>query len=184
MKITTVLPLLAGVALAACSGGGEDAAGEGMSAEEAVASVSESEVVRPEPGQYRTKVELVDFTIPGQSEAEMAQMRGFMEGAMAAGSEFCLTPEEAERGWEQMVDEMAKADCTFQTFDVGGGTLDVAATCTSEDGTVGTMKMAGTTGATSSSMTMEMDQAAPGMAAGSTVHMKMKMDSQRIGDCA
>ena len=176
------LPLVAAIALAGCSGT-EDAAADGEVTGEEVAAMA-SDMEKPQPGQYQTKIELLEFNIPGMGEAEVQQMRGFFEGALTAGNSFCLTPEEAEKGWEQMVDEMAEADCTFQKFQAGGSSLDVEATCKGDDGVEGKMKLAGTTSATSSSMTMEMEQAVPDMPGQGVVTMKMKMDSSRTGDCA
>ena len=182
MRRILALPALAAFALSACSGAGDEASGEGISAEDAAEAASE--VARPTPGQYKSTIELIDFQVPGMPQQQVDMVKGMMTGAMAEGNEFCLTREEADKGWQTMVDEMAEAKCTYQKFETSGNSIDVEATCMGENNQAGTLKLTGTTGATSSSMTMEMEQAVADLPGEGKVRMKMKVDSLRTGDCA
>lgn len=171
------------LALAACGGGEpeEGAADGAMSIEEAAEEMDQAVQLRP--GQYETSVEVLEFSIPGMPEAQAAQMREMMAGRQAAATSFCLTPEEAGQGPEQMVQEMAAADCAFDRLDVSGGSISAEMRCTAEGGIEGRYALEGEMTAESSTMTMQIDQAAPGMPGEGRMEMSMRVASQRIGEC-
>lgn len=177
MRRSVILPLAAALALAAC-GGSDTREGEVGMDDVAAAAAS---IPQPEPGEYRSTVEMIEFDVPGMTDAMKQQMRAAAESGMREGNSFCLTPEEAAEGPEQMVQNMAESNCSFQRFDVAGGTIDAAMTCSGEDGFEGQVALTGTMSSTSSSITMDMTQDIPGTEG---VRMKMKVDSQRVGECA
>lgn len=175
MRRSAILPLGAALVLAAC--GGSDT-GDDVALDDVAAAADA--MPRPEPGQYRSTVELIDFDIPGMGDAMKQQMRAAAASGMAEGNDFCLTEEEAAEGPERMVQNMAESNCSFQRFNVSGGTMDAVMSCSGDGGIEGQVALTGTMSSTSSSITMEMNQDIPGAGA---VQMKMKVDSERIGDC-
>ncbi|AKH44262.1 hypothetical protein FHS61_001582 [Altererythrobacter atlanticus] len=182
MRKIHALPLVAAIALAACSGGTEEesaTAGEGLS--EAEANAAAEGAIRLTPGQYSTTLELVEFEVPGLSGDLADQIRDLAASGFAEGNSFCLTPEEAEEGPRRMVRDLAENDCTFNKFDVAGGTINADLSCIADDGSEGTMKMTGTMTSESSDMMMEMDQQIPQMG---KAHMKVKVNSRRVGECS
>lgn len=178
-----LLAVAASALLAACGSETEEAseadagAGEGtaISADEVVERAREG-AVRPQPGQYRSRIELVDVDIPGAPPEAVDMMRG----RMAQTTEFCLTEEDVEEGYRQMASQMQGETCDFTKFDVEGGTIDAAMTCDNPAG--GNMKITtqGTGGETSSEFTMTMSGNLGGSDEGS---MTMRQTSERIGDC-
>ena len=181
MRLIHAAPITATLLLAAC-GGGADTNGDGaVSSEEVVAEAAD--VIKPEPGQYRTSYEVVEFDVPGAPEAMKQQMQAQMGGAGAAAREmtYCLTPEEAAaNGPEQMAKNMARGNCTVARFDVSGGTLSADMQCASPDGTTSHVVMEGQMTSTRSTITMTNAMDMKGIG---TMNMKTKVTSERIGDC-
>jgi hypothetical protein len=173
----------AALALAAC-GGGEpeerEAGGESLSPGEAQDALGE--VARMRPGEYRSRMEVMNVSIPGIPEAQAAQM-GQMMGGGSNETTFCLTPEEAEQGPGQVVQEMAEGDCSFSRLDTSGTSIDAEMQCTSAQGVVGRYTLAGEITPESSAMTMQIDQAVPGVPGEGRMQMEMRVTSERIGDC-
>lgn len=169
------------VALSAC---GEEAKTP-KSADEVIAEAGEME--RPRPGQYETKVAMLDFSIPGLPTQQAEKLKAMMGNAGAQSSSFCLTEADAAKGFEEQVRKMGQGrgglECAFDEFDVDDSVLAAQMTCEGPQGMDAVMKIDGTTSATSTSMTMDMSQKAP-MIPGGEMRMKMKMDSRRTGDCA
>lgn len=167
------------LALAAC---GEEAM-EPKTTEEVIAEAGEME--RPDPGQYETKVELIEFAVPGLSDDQAEKLKGMMGGGVQS-SNFCLTAEEASKGFEEQVRKIGQGqgglECTYDKFDVAGGKLAAEMTCKGPQGLAAAMKIDGTTTSRSTSMTMDMSQKSA-MLPGGEMKMTMKMDSKRIGDC-
>ncbi len=162
---------------ASCGNSGADADGDGQISMEEATAEAQSSAIRPEPGQYRAVVELISVDIPGAPP----QVVDMMKQSMAQQTtEYCLTPEEAERGFEEMARQSNEGNCTFDRFDVDGGSIDAAMTC-NQDGQNMSMTMQGTGTSTSSDMTMTMNGDIPGMG---SMAMTMNVEHERIGDCA
>ena len=181
MRAIHTLPLAAAILLASCGGNGEaDADGDGKISADEVAAETE-DMVQPRPGQYRTTAEIVEFDVPGIADEQKEMMRSMMAQGAAQSATTCLTPEDAEKnGAQEMVKNMAEGDCTFKSFDVAGNTVTAEMQCAGAGGPTGTVKLAGTVEAEKSSMTMEFDQSLGGE---QQAHIKMRMNSERIGDC-
>jgi len=180
-----VFAVAASALLAACGGSAEqDADGlvaesEAPSGDLSMAEVAERAregTVRPQPGQYRSRVELVDLDIPG-APPQAAEM---MRGQMAQTNEFCLTEEDVEEGFRQLASQPQGGDCKFNKFDVDGGEIDAAMSCTNPGGGAVDITMQGTGEETRSEFTMKMSGNLGGTGDGS---MTMKQTSERIGDC-
>ena len=167
----------AALGLAACGGGtSADADGDGEITSAELADKA-SEMVKPQPGQYRASTELVDLEAPGAPPEAVEMMRGVLSNSF----EYCLTKEEAERGFEDMARQSQDENCTFEKFDVDGGAIDAVMTCAGGDQGNMRMTMQGTGGRTSSEMTMTMEGNIPGQGEGKMV---MKTNHERIGECA
>ncbi len=174
---TSGLALVAVAALAACSEEPEDGAGETpMAVEDAAREFGKLDT--PQPGQYDLDVEVVSFDMPGAPEGMLEQMRSAMEGAYA--DSFCLTPEEAAKGFEEQLGQVAQdAQCNFNDMSVDGGKVSARAVCDLEGGTMN-LAMNGTVSSTSSDITADTKMTAQGQ----TVSMTMRMKQTRTGDCA
>ncbi len=174
------LAAVAVLALAAC--GGE--ARKPVTADEVIAEAGELE--KPRPGQYRTEVELIEFSVPGLPAAQAEQLKGMMGGVSAEGTAFCLTEQEAGKGFEDSIRKMTEGTggmkCEFADFDVDGGKIDAALSCSGQQGLSAEIALAGTAGAESSAMRMTMVQKAA-MIPGGEIRMEMTMNSRRVGDC-
>lgn len=174
-----LIALATSLALAACGNPDPDTDGDGkISMAEAQASMEASGAVKPKPGQYRASVELVDFEAAGAPPEAKEALKGMMQ----RNFEYCLTPEEAEKGFEEMAKTSQNGDCSFEKFDADGNDIDAVMLC-SGGGGMGEMrvKMTGSGSETSSEMTMAMEGNMPGQGKGT---LTMKTSHERIGDCA
>src|SRR4029079_9990003 len=90
---------------------------------------------KPLPGLYRSTAELVSLDAPGLPAGAAAQMTRMM-ASRPAPAEFCLTGEEAAKGYEERVKKLAgRPDCHFDHYSADGGKLDAQLTCTAKNGT-------------------------------------------------
>ncbi len=167
------------VLVAGCSdSGGADADGDGsISVEEAVAEMADNSV-RPQPGQYRSTTELLEVDLPGAPPEVVAMMRSTMSGT---STEYCLTQNEVENGFEEMMRQSQEGDCEFQRFNLDGGDFDAAMTCSVPQGGEMSMVMDGTGSRTGSDTKMTMTGNIPGLGESKMV---MRVQAERIGDCA
>lgn len=168
------------IALASCGSSDADADGDGKISMEEAAAKSE-DLVKPEPGQYRATVEMVDLQMPDAPK----EVQDAMKAAMNQGpqtNEYCLTKEEADKGFEEMIKEsQAQDNCTFEKFDADGGNIDAVMVCETPGQPTARMTMKGVGTSTTSKMDMTMDVTGPD---GKAMKMVMKSSQERIGDCA
>ena len=178
-------PLIAAAAiLALASCGSEPSPSETRTADEVIAEASKLDA--PSPGQYETTAELVEFSIPGIPAQQAEQMKSMMGQVQAEASSYCLTKQEAEKGFEDQIRKMARGEgdmqCKFARFAVDDGKLDAQLTCNGPQGMTSDMTIDGTTGAEASAMRMVMVQKAA-MIPGGEMRMEMRMNSKRVGEC-
>lgn len=179
MRLIHTVPLAAAIALAACGGDADTDADGAVSGDELAAEAAN--LVQPRPGQYRTTLELVEFDAPGLPESAKQQMQQIFASGLAEGNTFCMSQADVDaNGPEQMVKNLAEADCTMNAFDVSGNTVTADMQCPGEGGGTRTVKMNGQMAAESSNMTMEMAQDIPQMGA---TRMTVSVSSERVGDC-
>lgn len=178
---TAILATLCLVSLAGC---GKEAS-EPRTAEEVIAEAGELD--QPQPGQYATNVELLAFEVPGLPPEQAEKIKAMMGGVGNQASSYCLTAEEAGKGFGESVRKMSQGagglDCEFSKFDVDDGKFAAEMACKGPQSMESTMVLNGTAGATATAMTMDMSQKAA-MIPGGEMRMKMKMSSRRTGDCA
>jgi len=170
------------LALAACSSGA-DSDGDGkISQEEAVA---EAKSLKLEPGNWESKVEIVDVNF---DKAKLPpEARGMTEALMKAmvgkvtTSKNCLTPEEAANPDAGFLTGGEKKDCEYKRFDLSGGKIDAAMICKGDQqGQQGEFTLSGDYSPTSYTMAMVMNISSPGTG---TMVIKAKNASRRIGAC-
>lgn len=168
------------LAISACSSEPE----QPRSADEVIAEAGKLDA--PRPGQYETSVEMIDFSIPGLPAQQAKQMKSMMGGMGDQTSAYCLTSEEAEKGFEESVRKMTEGtgemNCEFGRFAVDGGKLDAALSCKGPQGMNADIDLTGTATAETSAMRMKMVQKAK-MIPGGEMRMEMQMNSRRIGEC-
>jgi Protein of unknown function (DUF3617) len=164
------------VALAACSKKAEQTPAQAASA--AAAAIRE---IRPEPGRYRATTKFTNVSIPGMPPAAAARASK-MFSQTGHSSEFCITPEQARMGYEEMTRRAAQGKCTYERFSAAGGKLDAAMTCDTGRGMTTKTQVSGTFTTTGSNMTMRAEASAPGMPGGG-MHMEGTVLTERIGDC-
>lgn len=171
---------LASFTLAACGGTSADADGDGaISMEEAAAK--SSDMVRPQPGKYRATVEFVDIAMPGAPQQVQDMMKGMFDRGPQT-HEYCLTKEEADKGFEEMARQARDddGDCSFEKFDAAGGRIDAIMNCNADGEGAARIAISGTGSETASQMTMTVDAKGPD---GQAMTLTMKNAQERIGDC-
>lgn len=178
MRHSHILPITALLLLAGC-GSSEDAAG-GSEAEEMAAAAEDGPT--PQAGQYRTTMELLEISMP-DAPPEVANMmrQGFGQGPQEAKT-YCVTPEQAAQSTsrEEVLKNLADSNCTVDSFEMAGGRIEAALTCSGEGAMTGQVQLTGTMTETSSDMEMSFKMQVP--QAGEAT-MRMHMVSERIGDC-
>jgi hypothetical protein len=176
-----LIAISSSIALAACGGAaGEDADTDGdgvvSTAEAAALLASEGGQMKPEPGKYSAKMTFIKADIPGLP-AEMQEMIG---AQMANTFEFCLTPEMAEEGFGETMQQGRDDNCTMDRLDIDGGSIDMAMTCNDPGSGQMQIAMTGTISPTGSDLTM-VTQGAFGEMGEANIEMNVKQE--RIGDC-
>lgn len=136
----------------------------------------------PQPGKYRTAMKITNVSIPGLPAGQAERMKG-MFGAAGHTVEFCLTPEEAGKGFENFSKRAAEGNCTYESFNAGGGTLDARMTCQTGKGMTSKSELHGSYSPTGSKLTMKTDSQMPGMPGGA-MHIEAEVVNERIGDCS
>ncbi|MEE4538744.1 MAG: DUF3617 domain-containing protein [Erythrobacter sp.] len=174
-----VLPSAAALVLAACGGGDAstgdaDTDGDGsLSMSEAGRAVDRAGAVRPKAGKYEATIRMSGMEMPGMP-AEMAGGEGF-----TTSTQYCLTQEEVDSGWEGMMKEGQEGDCNYERFDIDDGEMDAIMVCKSPDGDM-RMAFSGTVGETASDLTATMTG---GINGGEEGTMQFTAKHRRIGDC-
>jgi hypothetical protein len=159
-------------------GAGEgEGSGEEISLNEVQEKISEQRI-KPKAGQYRSTAELVSIDIPG-APPEIASMMG--EAMKGQTSEYCLTQEDVDKGFEEMAKETQEGDCSFQKFDMDGGDIDAVMSCTAPGDAQMKVAMKGKGTETSMDMTMTLSGKIP---QAGEMSMVMKSRQERIGDCS
>ena len=131
--------------------------------------------MRPETGQYRASIKLLSLDMP-DAPPQVADMMGSM---LSRDFDYCLTPEDVAEGYQSVMNRAQQGDCSYERFDVSGGSIDAAMTCDVE-GREMAVVMQGTGSPTSSEITMTMT-GDMGMGPGS---MSMQIVQQRLGACS
>ncbi len=169
---------LAALTLAGCGGTSDaDADGDGeITAAEANAAVDAAGGdLKPQPGKYKATITFIDAKIPSAPP----EIKAMIGDSMSNTFEVCLTPEDAERGFEKAMTE-GRDGCKINTFTIKGNNLDMTMAC--DDPASGKMDVAmtGTVTPTKSDMKMTMNGMMPELGA---MEMQMQFVQERIGEC-
>lgn len=170
------MPLLA-LGLAACGSEAE----EPKTVEEVAAEMEK--LPSQLPGLYRitSQVLEVDVSDLAPEQAELMKQKSDVKPDV---NEQCVTQEEADKGVQDIVKGISEAsgagNCNFAKFAVDGSKLDSQMTCEGPMGTGGDVAIAGTIEETGLDLVMDMKIDASVMG---NIGMKMKITSERIGDC-
>jgi len=150
-----------------------------MSGDEVLAEAAR--LPRQVPGQYRTSLEMLEADGPAGAKdlAEVLRSAGNDE---VENSEACADPEGADAsGGTHLVREILEDGCTFDHFAVSGETVTAVAQCPPDRGLPERVKMTGRIGAERLDMLVTVDQGVPDKG---TMRLKMRIRSERVGDCA
>ena len=116
MKRMTILAAAGAALLVGCSGGKTDADGDGEISAKEVANKAEAEGIKPQPGLYKATITMTGIDIPGMP----AEMKGHGAGATTT-SEDCLTAEDVDKGFEELVKKGQNGECAYESFNLNGG---------------------------------------------------------------
>jgi hypothetical protein len=130
-----------------------------------------------QPGKWVSTVTIEEMNIPGMPPEFAAKMKEKM--AAATNVESCLTPEQAKRPKEDFFTGADK-NCRYDHFEMDGGKIDAALTCTHEE-MVQKMTMAGSYSPERYDMAMTTRMEGGGPQSGTT--MKMRVEAKRTGAC-
>ena len=128
-----------------------------------------------EPGRWESNVSFISMNAPGMPPEVSQAMQGSLGKEHSYAT--CLSKAEAEKPAADFFAKDAK-DCTYDHFKLGGGKIDAKMRC-GADGRSVVMTMNGAYD--SDSYDMMMETAVDG--GGTPVTMKMKVASNRVGDC-
>ncbi|BDW83192.1 hypothetical protein MACH24_26300 [Erythrobacter sp. Dej080120_24] len=182
MKYSARFALLAlgsAIALAACGDSGTaDADGDGtISADEMRDEMARDGAnLRPDPGNYKVTMTLSKAEIPGAPPQMMEMMGSMMNNTF----EYCLTPEEAEKGFEESLTEGQDESCKIEQFNLDGGKIEMAMSCSPAEGGEMRMTMNGNVSPTKSDINVVTQGNIAGMG---EANIEMSMVQERIGDC-
>lgn len=183
MRRAIVLPVIvATLALGACNKQG-DSAGGAKSPEQVRQEAEAAGVpMHPQPGKYRTTMKILDVSFPGMNPAMASRMKG-MFGASGHSTEFCLTPDKAQMGYEEMTKHAAEGNCTYDSFKADAGKLDAQMTCQTGKGMTTRSTLSGTFSPTRSDLKMTTGTSGAGLPGGG-MHLQAEVLNERIGDCS
>ena len=175
MRIAFAAASLAMLALAAC---GDETVADPTDPD-SVAAAS-ANLPDPEPGQYRSVGELVEFEVADAPAEQTEMLREMMGQMFSQPQEQCMTEAEAEEGYRGFIEQMNdNQSCELQNYETTSSTFTARLAC-SQDGAEHTVDVNGEVSGTSMDMTMAMQGNFPQM--GET-RMVLRMQSERIGDC-
>jgi hypothetical protein len=170
-----IIMAAAGAALiTGCSGGNPDADGDGKVSMKEAAKTAEAQGIKPEPGLYKTTVTMTGINIPGMPP----EMAGHGAGQTVT-SEDCLTQQEVDKGFEELIKQGQNGECSYERFNLAGGKIDAVMVCKAE-GRETRMEMTGTTTATTADLAATMGIEFDGAGKGT---MTFTAKHERIGAC-
>lgn len=133
---------------------------------------------RIEPGKWRTTVALATIELPGMPPAIADRVKARMAANANRERDTCVTPEMANKPPGEMLG--AADNCRYETFKMGGGTLDAVMVCKGGGGP-GEMRMtvSGDYGGARYDLATDMTMTMPG----GGMKMKARVKGERVGAC-
>ncbi|MFV0643837.1 MAG: DUF3617 domain-containing protein [Sphingomonadaceae bacterium] len=183
MRKPALIISVACLALAAC---GDSAKEEKTPQSQDEIAKEAGQLTKPQPGQYVSKSEVINFEVPGLPPEQADQMKQMFTGMGAQEQSYCMTKEQAEKGFEDAIREMGQGEegmnCKFDRFNVNGNALDAQLACDAGDKGSAKMTMTGTVTETSQDVEMHISQE-NAQIPGGKMTIGMKVSSKRTGDC-
>ena len=139
-------------------------------------------LAEPLPGLYRSTTSFEGYELPGATAREAEIVRERMASLSPQVREFCLTPEDAQGGFREMLTAMQEGDCTVERFAAQDGRLDARMRCSGRGGIESRVTMAGEADPVRSRLSLDIEQSGDAIAGGRS-RMLMQVASERIGDC-
>ncbi len=130
-----------------------------------------------EPGLWESKVTIQEMSIPGIPAQYAAKMKQSIAEHQQQASKHCLTEADVKKPKEDFFG--ADKSCRYDHFTMGGGKIDVAMVCRSDE-TTQNMNVSGSYTPTSYSIDTSMNGSG-GQQQG--MSMKMHVDANRVGQC-
>jgi len=174
MKRITLIAAASAALLAGCSGGNTDADGNGEISAKEVADKAAAEGIKPQPGLYKATITMTGIDVPGMPP----EMQGHGAGQTVT-SEDCLTQEEVDKGFEEMLKQGQNGECSYESFNLVGGKMDAVMVCKTPEGSA-RMTMTGATTATSAEFKAETKMNFDGVGEAT---MSFTGKHERVGDC-
>lgn len=179
MRVSMAGILLAGSALLSACGGGDDSP----------PSVSEEQVreeaatlVKPKPGLYRSDVVLEEFDAPGLPPQEANRLRERFVGLEGAETTICLTPEEAEEGFDKFVEQSEMGNCAVERFETSSEFINASMLCSGEAGVSSRIGVQGRGAEEQSRITLDIEQTVPQFS-DAPIRFTLQITNERVGDC-
>ena len=145
--------------------------------------VAEGEkLVKPLPGLYRSTTTLTGFELSGADPKVADDMRDRLGQVSPQRREYCLTPEEAARGFEDLVRQTQHGNCDMERFVANDTRLSARLSCRAGEQMTSKVTMEGNGAPDSSHIALEIVQAGPAVPGG-TARIAMEIENRRIGDC-
>lgn len=165
--------IIAGAAalLGGCSGADE---ADGTATVKEAVKEAKAQGILPEPGLYRATITMTGIDVPGMP----AEMEGHGAG-MVTTTEDCLTQEEVDKGFEELMKQGQNGECTYESFSLEGGKMDGVMVCKTPEGAA-RMTMTGTASPTASEFTASTKMNFEGVGEAT---MNFTAKHERIGDC-
>ncbi|MFM7403311.1 MAG: DUF3617 domain-containing protein [Erythrobacter sp.] len=158
--------------IAGCSGGKAD--GDRNVTIKEAARKAESAGLRPEPGQYQATITMTGIEFPGMPP----EMKGHGAG-LTRTVDYCLTQQEVDKGFEEMMKRGQNGECLFERFKLDGGKMDAVMVCKTSAGQA-RMQMTGAVTPTTADFTATTAMDFEGVGEGT---MTFTTKHQRTGDC-
>jgi hypothetical protein len=132
------------------------------------------------PGKWVQDVTMETFEIPGMPASAQASVRETMK-SHASGHEICLTDADTKRPSEDFF-AGKDSNCRYERFTMRGGKIDGVMRC-EERGMTQTMELKGDYAPDHYAMRMDMRTDGGPAGAMGKMHMVMRVDAKRVGDC-
>lgn len=174
MKRITLIVAAGAALLSGCSGGNTDANGDGEISSKEAAAKAKAEGIKPQPGLYKATITMTGLDVPGLPP----EMKGHGAGQTIT-SEDCLTQEQVDKGFEEMLKQGQNGECSYESFNLDGDKMDAVMVCKTPEGAA-RMTMTGTTTATTAEFTAETKMNFEGVGEAT---MSFTGKHERIGEC-
>ena len=139
-------------------------------------------LAKPLPGLYRSTTSLTAFELTGADPQTEDMMRDRFAQVMPQRREFCVTPQAAARGFEDMLRQSQQGDCEIERFAADKARLSAQMRCRVGPRLTSTVSIEGTGEPNRSHVELEIVQAGPSVPGGSET-IGLSVDNVRIGEC-